>query len=497
MAIRSVLLRFHRWFGIIGGAWILVLGFTGLMLDHRDDWGWAWRVKVPDTLLPDHTVAALENRHIMLAQVNPDDPGEWVIGGPTGVWQSNDDARSWRPVAFDGLPVSPMVFAIVLDAAEGWERLWLATDDGVWSFDPSSGRAVRAGLDGRYITALDNGAAPGMLVAVENRSTILLWDASLPGTIDTITTDNTTVNGLPDEVSWSRFLFDIHLGRAFMNRTWNMFMNDVGAIAMILLTFGGVLAWYLKKRWRGGRGPAPEKRRTVLKYLYNFHAPTFGLLVVFPLLYLSVTGIVFDHRLEWMGTLVRNKIERSALPDVYDFGTLHKEISHVLAYPDDPDRLTVGTRLGVLTTTDRGATWQRELGSPVAPGFVWSLKRHGDTLFLGGLGGPSYSRPVGDDEWQMIPGLMGMPSDAALSDDVWYVISGPSMFVGDLETGVTTSPFKLPNDNHKALMLVMFELHNGKIIAPWFKYVLDAMALFLIYMTITGPILWWRRRWMR
>ncbi len=473
-----------------------MLGFTGLMLDHRDDWGWAWRLKVPDTLIPDHTIEALENRHIMLAQVNPDDAGNWVVGGPTGVWQSRDNAESWSGIAFEGLDISPMVFGIVLDQVEGWQRLWLATDDGLWSLDPAGSKAIRGGLDGRYLTALDNGSEPGSLVAIENRSTILLWNSATPDSVDAVSTDETVVTGLPEQVSWSRFLFDMHLGRSFMNRSWNMFMNDIGAIAMMLLTIGGVLAWYLKKRWRSGSGPAPEKRRGILKILYNFHAPTFGLLVIFPLLYLSFTGIIFDHRFEWMEPLVRNKIERSSLPDVYDFETLHKEISHVIAYPGAPDKLTVGTRLGVLTTTDRGTNWARETGTPVAPGFVWSLKRHGETLFLGGLGGPSYSRAVDGDSWQMIPGLMGMPSDAALSDDVWYVISGPSMFVGDLEAGVTTAPFNLPNDDHKAFMLLMFELHNGKIIAPWFKYILDAMAVFLIYMTITGPILWWRRKWM-
>lgn len=494
--MRKYLLTLHRWFGIIGGLWILVLGVSGLMLDHRDDWGWAWRTRVPDTLIPDHTVEVLKNRHVMLAQANPADARNWVVGGPTGVWQSFDDGDAWTAIEFDGLDVSPMVFAIVVDYQQGWDRIWLATDDGLWSLDPSESVAQRAGLEGRYLTALDNGSAPGSLVAVENRSTVLFWREEHPEVVEALQTDETEVTGLPEQVSWSRFLFDMHLGRSFMNRSWNMFMNDVGAIAMVLLVTGGVLAWWLKKRWRKGKGPAPETRRGILKVLYNFHAPTFGLIVIFPLLYLSVTGIIFDHRGEWMGPLVRNKIARDALPDVYDFGTLHKEISHVIAYPGNRSKLTIGTRLGVLTTETGGDSWQRETGKPVSPGFVWSLKRHGNTLFLGGLGGPSFSRDLDGTQWEMVPGLMGMPSDAAISDNVWYVISGPSMFIGDLESGVSTAPFKLPIQDHKPLMLLMFELHNGKIIGGWFKYVLDAMAVFLIYMTITGPILWWRRKWM-
>ena len=79
---------------------------TGLMLDHRDDWGWGLaRCRVPDTLIPDHTVEALKNRHIMLAQANPDDNNNWVVGGPTGAWQSRDDGDNWTSIEFAGLEV--------------------------------------------------------------------------------------------------------------------------------------------------------------------------------------------------------------------------------------------------------------------------------------------------------------------------------------------------------------------------------------------------------
>lgn len=496
-ATRNVLRKLHLWFGLIGGLWIIVLGVTGLMLDHRDDWGWAWRMHVPQTLMPDHTYEVLKNRHIMLAQADPDNSDLWIVGGPTGVWQSTDNAESWSSIAFEGLNASPMVFSIVLDSEKRGERIWLATDDGLWKINGNDAErnAVRAGLEGRYLTALDNGAVPGSLVAIENRSDLLLWSETTPDTFTRITTEEVVVSGLPEEVSMSRFLFDMHLGRSFMQRTWNMTMNDIGAIAMIMMTLTGVLHWYLRKRWKGGGGPTKNTKHRIFQYLYNFHAPTFGMLVIIPLLYLSATGIVFDHRNALIRPLASTKVDRELLPDVYDFGTLHREISHVIAYPGEPDKFTIGTRLGVLTSRDRGESWRRETGEPISPGFVWSLKRHGTDLFLGGLGGPSFSRPLNGDQWAMIPGLMGMPSDAAISDDIWYVISGPSMFVGDIKSGVTAAPFNVPIKDRIPLMLLMFELHNGKIIGPWTRWALDIMAVFMIFMTITGPILWWRRKW--
>lgn len=492
---RKGMLGIHRWFGLIGGLWIIVLGFSGLMLDHRDDWGWAWRTQVPHALLPHHTEEALTNRHITLAQVDPNSTENWIVGGPLGLWESSDSMESWEPVGFSGLSTPPMVFSITLDETTGWNKLWLATDDGIWSLRPGSETpAKREGLAGRYLTGHDNGSFDGELVLIENRTNLLRWQESAPDRFDRIDLDGVSVNGLPEKVSWSRFIFDMHLGRALTWRPLNMAINDYGAIAMILLAITGFARWFVRRRRKAPRNPMT--RVLALNWLYNIHAPIIGLLAIVPLIYLSLTGIIFNHRFEWMQPLVTNKVERTALPNVYDFPTLDREISHVIAYPGDPDRLTIGTRLGVLTSIDGGRNWDRETGVPAAPGFVWALKRHEDEVFLGGLGGPSFVRKLSDtNSWSMIPGLMGMPSDAARVGEDWYIISGPRMFTGDIRESVEVVDLNLPNTNTKPLMLVMFELHNGGIIADWFRYVLDLMAIFLVGMTITGPILWWRRRW--
>ena len=36
---RRALVVFHRWLGLIAGAWLLTLGVTGIFLDH-DEWRW-------------------------------------------------------------------------------------------------------------------------------------------------------------------------------------------------------------------------------------------------------------------------------------------------------------------------------------------------------------------------------------------------------------------------------------------------------------------------
>lgn len=485
---RRTIFKIHKWLGLFGAIWLAILGLSGLILDHREDWRWAWQFGIPDSMLPEETVETLATRHITLLQANPGDPQQWVAGGATGLWRSGDGAETWNRVEFEGVAGSPIVYAITLDLALGWNRIWIATDDGLWRLEPDRSpiRATQEGLAGRRLTALDNGAHPDTLVAVENRSRIVDISIADPINVRTLNLDQVSVSGLPEQVSWSRFLFDTHLGRSFMRRDINLLLNDLGAVLFVLLALTGALQWwYRRKRTRD---------RLLLNSLYNLHAPLLGLLAIFPVIYLSATGIVMDHRNEWIPTLAGNTVDRSLLPPVYDFGSLNQEISHVVAYPYNDAKLSIGTRLGVLTSEDRGRNWMREQGTPVSPGFVWSLKRMEDQLFAGGLGGPSFYRPLADSNWRMIPGLVGMPSDATLSNENWYVISGAAMFHGDPITGLSQTGITLPRLEATPLMLLMFDIHSGTIISEHARYFLDFLAVLAIAMVLTGPILWWRRK---
>ncbi len=460
------------------------------MLDHRDDWRWAWQVGVPYDYLPDHISENLATRHITLLQANPGDANQWVAGGAAGAWRSSDGTRSWQPVAFEGQSGAPMIYAMLVDEVLGWERIWLASDDGLWSFSPklASVPATRVGLEGKRLTALDRGSVANGLVAVEDRSRILRITLGEEMQVASIELDEVVVEDLPQEVSWSRFLFDTHLGRSFVRRDINLAINDFGALAFALLALTGVLQWWYRRQQHEGK-------RVLKNSLFNLHAPLIGLLAIGPVLYLSISGIIMDHRGEWMPALVGNKIDRDFLPPVYDFRSLTDEVSHVVAYPEQPTKFTIGTRLGVLTTKDDGKRWIREQSPTGTPGFVWSLRREGDQLFAGGLGGPSFQRPLQGGDWQMIPGLVGMPSDATISQDRWYVISGPAAFEGDLRAGLQRVDLRLPKLDATPLMLLMFEIHNGNIVSRHARYFLDLLALLAIFMVVTGPILWWRRKW--
>ncbi len=483
----------HKWAGLIGALWLAVLGFSGLILDHRDDWRWAWRLRVPEALIPEARLEALTSRHITLLQANPANAADWLAGGAAGLWHKSDGMETWPEVYFEGLAGPPMVYAIHVDEALGWERVWLATDDGLWQLLPDQPLlAVRAGLAGRRLTALAGGAGPGSLVAVEKRSRILTIAAGQTEPSATIDLARVSVANLPERLSWSRFIFDTHLGRSFFRRDANLLLNDWGALAFVLLGLTGAAHFFWRRVGRGRRAANPRQRQRLLQ----LHSSILGLAAVVPILYLSLSGIVMDHRDQWMSALVGNSIDRDLLPGVYDFRSLIDEVSHVVAYPGQPERFTVGTRLGVLSSDDNGRSWRREGSSDggPAPGFVWSLRRMEGNLVAGGLGGPSFYRPLDGGDWRMVPRLIGMPSDLTRSEERWFALNGNAVLSGDLATGFSAAPLRPPRLAGAPLMLVMFDIHNGRIITEHARYALDLMALLAIFMVASGPVLWWRRR---
>ena len=132
-----------------------------------------------------------------------------------------------------------------------------------------------------------------------------------------------------------------------------------------MLALTGFLAWYLNDGGVESEFTRPDRRRSILSVLYRSHAPVIGILGVAPILYLSVTGILFNHILtliEWGGA---REVQREHLPPVWQYQSLKGEIDQVVTFSGDPDHMMISTRFGVLETRDSGASWlaKTELGA--------------------------------------------------------------------------------------------------------------------------------------
>ncbi len=487
--------KLHTWAGLGAGLWLVVLGLSGFVLDHRD-WNWLWQSTVPELLVPERVAATARRGTVRLYQLDPAQPSRRVAGGPQGLWFSEDGGQSWRPAHFESMAGMPAINVVTPDPRHGWSLLWLGSRDGIWMFDPAAGVARRVALKGQNVTALSRGAVLDGLVGVVERSRVFRFGpatAFAPLWIDPQPPDPAQ---LPDRIGLSRLVHDLHFGRGLVTQPLSLLINDAGAWVMSLLPAGGFLFWWLPRRWKSrsrGARPSAAWRKHTMRWLYRLHGPTLGLLAVVPFLYLTATGILLDHATElrpWMNGI---QIPRALQPPVYSLDAWMGEIYGVAAYPGEPQRLSLGTRLGLFTSRDGGQSWRRESGVPVAPGFVWTLRRHGNDLLIGGMGGPNLVRG-GEGGWRMAKGTGHMPTDISPDGEGGYLwLNREGLHAAG--TGETIETAGLPRLAGVPWYFLIDGLHTGVLIHPQWKWINDLVALACLLLTVTGLLRWWRQRW--
>ncbi len=487
----------HRWIGLAAGLWLAVLGATGFVLDHRDGWRWLWQETVNEAWVPERVLDKARRGATRLYQVNPAQPTERIAGGPQGLWISQNGGDHWASVYFSGATGTPQIRAVLPDATRQWDRLWLATDDGLWALDRPHKTAISVTLGGHDITALATGASPTELLGVSARSRIFRVDTRSPRPPLQVELGLPEDSQLPPDIGLSRLVHDLHFGRGLFAPPWSLLLNDAGAWCMMLLPLGGFLFWWLPRRWRQQPERPPRRaRKNTMRWLYRLHGPTLGLFAVIPFVYLSLTGIVLDHGDALRPWLKQFAIAKAWQPPVYSLPAWRGEIYAVAGYPGQPRKFSLGTRLGLFTTTNDGLGWQRETHGPVAPGFVWSLRRHEDRLLLGGMGGPNLQR-AGEGPWRPVPGSGHMPTDVSPDGQgglIWLNRDGLHRGGNDVPYRETTAA--LPRRDGVPWFYVLDGLHSGALIHPQWKWVNDGVAIACLLLLVTGLLRWWRKRWL-
>lgn len=480
---RASLRQLHRWIGLVVMLWLLVLGLTGWALAHREA-RWIQQSTVPEWMVSERMQRLSQNGPIRFLAALPD--GRMLGGSYRGLWTTGDRGEHWNAVKWEGLEASPQVFGMSNQPGGPF----LATDDGIWKFDPQHDRAERVALAGEHVNSLSAGTDDGPSFALVDRTKILRIDLG-SGAYTGLTIER--VDGTPSHVTVTRVARELHEGKGTFAKPWGIWINDFGGIALAVLALSGLAMWLISKR----RFRSPSLKRNAFTSSYKLHAPIVGLIAAVPVLYLCLTGLYLNTGwLEHTGT--EAYLKTASLPPAYSQQDLSGELTEIAASPADPQVFWVLGRFGVLQTRDGGRSFSlveslpRDVGQD---GRRFSLLRSESDVYVavGGVGVFRNSGPK--SSWEEIAFAKPpshLTSITAQGQSTYFKDSG-ALYVSDAGAPPVETKLKFLRLEGVPMLFFLLDLHLGFTGFGALSYLNDAAALGGLFLAITGVILWLRR----
>lgn len=501
---RISIVKLHKWAGLLSAVWLCVLGATGFLLDHKE-WRWMWFSTVPERVMPE-SVRNLSRTVIQILQVNPDRPMYQVAAGWRGLWMTEDGGRTWRRTRVIGNEGGHVqIFAIEPDPKRGWNRLWIGTDDGVWMSEDGGRTLKKAGMERQRITALTAGTNNGELYGAANQSRVFQLLTERPNEPIWLHLESPPKDALPHQIPLRRLVMDLHVGRGLFVESASLLLNDLASLGLCALALSGVFYWGFPTYWRhrgrnGHRVPVATRRKTAI-WLFRLHGPLIGLCAALPLLYLTITGSLFGHSKELRDWLNRVQVSSVLYPPVYHLNVWDGWIEAVIGYPGQPEKLSIGTRVGLFTSEDQGRTWSAEQADTERISAARRLRRFGEQLYIGGwMGGGSYLRQQDGAGW-----LKLSDRHANMAGDITRLGDGQIGWLHQGKTVVMTDRFgqvrghmeiTQPHVDGVPWYYVLRQLHDGLIFWEHWKWLNDLFAVLATILVVTGLIRWWRVKWL-
>ncbi len=251
-----ILLRLHRWLGLVTGVLVLVAALTALGLNHRDQ---LHRLVRPPVQARDPLRQAMR-----ALAVDPADARRMLLGTADGLYRSGDGGTTWEEVVM-AVPAEGVV-AIAFDPAVPG-RVYVALEAiGVFRSDDHGDIWEEVGLpfqppEGTHLRALSLGAGGDVLLATTAglmRLPAAVARSPLPPESGSWTTIG---HAIQEQSTGGRtldgWLYELHDGRIW--GTWGVPLTDAVALALIALVVTGYVLYGVRS-WRGRRAAA---RRTV------------------------------------------------------------------------------------------------------------------------------------------------------------------------------------------------------------------------------------------
>lgn len=488
----------HKLAGLTALAWLTVLGLTGWILDHHE-WRWSHQWTVPQSW-----ASTAINRLVRgtVMRFIAADATHMIGASERGLWLTIDGGKSWADIPWVDAWGLPQTYDLYTPVGGSLGVVYAATDDGIWKIVDRGGRAERFALAGHHVTSLTRGSTGDEIAGVIDDSRLFRLKLGQPELPTLTALDHIQVSGLPEHVPINRFALDLHVGRGFLPGAWSTIINDYGGIALVILSLTGFFFWWLPRKWRHEKPAGQLKfRQRALRWLYRGHGPVIGLLALIPILYVSVTGIMVAHiqGLIDLGKTVR--LDREALPPIYDYRNLEGEISDVITFADDRDRMLVASRFGILETRDGGANWVVDRSLPLGgddDGSRYNLFRVDDHVFVGIGNAGQFVRRDGETAWTelAINGPKLAITSATRQGDDWLVKNSRAIYRGQIGAAFEDSQIAYPPISGTTIFLFLADIHTGHVFRFEFKWINDIVAALAIILALSGPIIWWKRKWL-
>ncbi len=490
----------HKIAGLSALVWLAVLGLTGWILDHHE-WRWSHQWTVPQSWASTGINRLVRGTVMRTMAGDAEDLDRLVGASERGLWLTLDGGRSWSDIPWDGAVGLPQTYDLFAPVGGSLNVVYAATDDGIWKIVDRGARAERYALAGHQVTSLTRGSTVDELVGVVDESRIFRLRLGQPAAPAWIDLDDVAVSGLPETVPINRFALDLHVGRGLLPGHWSQRINDFGGIALVILSVTGLMFWWLPRRWRAEKPKGRLKfRQRALRWLYRGHGPVIGLLAIVPILYLSVTGIGVAH-IQALGELGKTvRFDRESLPPLYDYQNLSHEISDVIAFQGDPLRLLAASRFGILETRDGGKIWAMDRSLPLGgddDGSRYNMFRVDDHVFVGIGNAGQFVRRDGEDLWTelKVNGPKLAITSAARQGETWLIKSSRAIYAGRVGETFEDSKIPYPPLSGTTAFLFLADIHTGNVFRFDFSLVNDFVAALAILLVISGPVIWWKRKW--
>jgi len=423
---------------------LLILSVSGFFLDHKN---WNFLYSTTFSSVPN---SVIEHDHSLINGywVDPLDENHVIAVGKRGVFESDTRGKEFKQTL--SLPCN------ALKVYEG--VLFVATHQGIYRKD-QQGNWNALALESENINAMSLYA--DRIFASIDQSAVVVLD--LEGKVLQRTKPVIESRELEHDITLARLIRDVHYGRGLFDGIWSLMINDFGTIMLSFLLLSGMVMSVLIYQTR----KKIANRGQSIKMLLKVHATSISVLAGIPLILIALSGILLDHSKLFNPFLKSVNIAPAYQPPIY-----HSLSEDIWSVDYDGKVYRIGNRHGIYQSSDL-KVWHFE-----NKGFAYKMIRNDDTLYVSGMGAPS--RILENNSWGKLEHSPHMFKDVFMSNGKVTFLKGHK----------NTLP--VPHFRDATLYSVLFTLHEGSFFGEWWAYVNDVTAVALVFLLISGTVLWMR-----